>query len=153
MNSLKEGEEVILAFHIAPDIPVIMSSQKQLPGIIVVDLDEEPQVAFESLDIAPVYHMSLIAMRHDVDELDKWCRMATEGGTGDDIRAPLDPYPVVLDYPPVMFPELLYEAYPDAKFVSTVRDPVKWAQSVKNTFYYAKNNGMMHLILPLFKRN
>ncbi|KIJ48058.1 hypothetical protein M422DRAFT_28549 [Sphaerobolus stellatus SS14] len=81
--------------------------------------------------------MSSIVKRGAIDEFDQWRKIALEGGTVDEIRKLLDPYPVVVDYPPIMFPELLYEAYPDAKFILTVRDPIKWTESVKNTFMKA----------------
>ncbi|KIJ48072.1 hypothetical protein M422DRAFT_777946 [Sphaerobolus stellatus SS14] len=93
-------------------------------------------IAFESLGIKPAYHMFSIIKRKSKEEFDQWTKIALEGGTVEEIRTLLDPYPVILDYPAAMFPELVYEAYPDAKFIlaSTVRDPAKWALSVQNTF-------------------
>ncbi|KIJ48069.1 hypothetical protein M422DRAFT_248236 [Sphaerobolus stellatus SS14] len=81
--------------------------------------------AFEALGIEPVYHMISIIRRQATEELDGWRKIALEGGTAEDVRKILDPYAVVLDNPPAMFPELLYEAYPDAKFILTVRDPAE----------------------------
>ncbi|KIJ48068.1 hypothetical protein M422DRAFT_777944 [Sphaerobolus stellatus SS14] len=57
-----------------------------------------------------------------------------EGGTAEDVRRILDLYAIVLDYPAAMFPELSYEAYPDAIFILTIRDLAEWNKSVQNTF-------------------
>ncbi|KIJ48057.1 hypothetical protein M422DRAFT_28548 [Sphaerobolus stellatus SS14] len=118
-----------------------MTANEKLSKIIGLGLGRTGttslQTAFESLGLQPVYHMSTIIERNAIDELDQWRKIGLEGGTEDDIRKLLDSYPVVLDYPPAMYPELLYKTYPDAKFILTVRDPSKWSQSVKNTIMKA----------------
>ncbi|KIJ47992.1 hypothetical protein M422DRAFT_248139 [Sphaerobolus stellatus SS14] len=53
--------------------------------------------------------------------------------TVEDMHNLLDDYGAVLDYRSSMFPEMLYKAYPDAKFILTTRDPVKWEKSMKST--------------------
>lgn len=78
-------------------------------------------------------------------------RSLLEGGDLDLINDILRGYSAVLDQPPALFPETLYKAYPDAKFIlvralleviiyvleqesfQTTRDPVKWEQSMKRT--------------------
>ncbi|KAF8518824.1 hypothetical protein BU17DRAFT_90610 [Hysterangium stoloniferum] len=44
-------------------------------------------------------------------------------------------YHAVLDQPAALFPDELYAAYPDAKFILTTRDPDKWATSTQNTIF------------------
>ncbi|KAF8505130.1 hypothetical protein BU17DRAFT_58014, partial [Hysterangium stoloniferum] len=44
-------------------------------------------------------------------------------------------YHIVLDQPAALFPDELYAAYPDAKFILTTQDPDKWATSTQNTIF------------------
>ncbi|KAL7894366.1 P-loop containing nucleoside triphosphate hydrolase protein [Trichoderma sp. SZMC 28014] len=45
----------------------------------------------------------------------------------------LSGYSALSDIPAIMFSEELVAAYPDAKVILTLRDPVKWFHSVNNT--------------------
>ncbi|KAF8513442.1 hypothetical protein BU17DRAFT_53283, partial [Hysterangium stoloniferum] len=49
----------------------------------------------------------------------------------------LQGYHAVLDQPAALFPGELYEAYPDAKFILTTRDPDKWVTSTQKTIFPA----------------
>ncbi|KIJ46641.1 hypothetical protein M422DRAFT_249797 [Sphaerobolus stellatus SS14] len=97
--------------------------------------------AFESICIKPAYHVTSIIKRKAKGEFDQWRKialgvltiLALKGGTVEEILKLLDPYPVVLDYPAAMYPELLYEAYPRCEIYSG-NDSAKWALSVQNTF-------------------
>ncbi|KIJ48060.1 hypothetical protein M422DRAFT_205687 [Sphaerobolus stellatus SS14] len=96
-------------------------------------------LALKQLGYDPVYHMSTIMRKKDPAEFEKWRRLTTEPATSNDIRALLDDYAAILDYPAIMFPELLYETYPDAKYILTTRDPASWEKSVKSTLLRIKD--------------
>ncbi|KAF8586166.1 hypothetical protein K439DRAFT_1615312 [Ramaria rubella] len=67
------------------------------------------------------------------EDLPTWNKIGDGKGTTRDIHTLCDNYGAVLGYPPAMYPSELYAAYPDAKFILTIRDPAKWEKSIKNT--------------------
>ncbi|KIJ33610.1 hypothetical protein M422DRAFT_264377 [Sphaerobolus stellatus SS14] len=88
--------------------------------------------ALEILGYGPCYHtFSLISS--GVNDLPKWMEIYDKGEDLQIIDSILQGYSSVLDLPAVNFPEALYRAYPNAKFILTTRDPAKWEQSIKQT--------------------
>ncbi|KZV88607.1 hypothetical protein EXIGLDRAFT_751627 [Exidia glandulosa HHB12029] len=67
----------------------------------------------------------------------KWPEVYAKIDNGTITRADWDAlfkdYTATQDYPTCMFPNELLAAYPDAKFVLTVREPQKWFDSTVNT--------------------
>ncbi|GJJ15804.1 hypothetical protein Clacol_010082 [Clathrus columnatus] len=103
--------------------------------------------ALEMLGFGPCYHMKVVLQNQDPNEIKTWtdlgqgnvtsdivavglepiCRLGST--TLDDIRTLLKDYNSIVDYPPAIYYEELYKAYPDAKFILTTREPVKWEAS------------------------
>ncbi|GJJ11087.1 hypothetical protein Clacol_005318 [Clathrus columnatus] len=67
--------------------------------------------ALDTLGFGPCYHMKVVFENHDPEEVKTWINTGQAA---------------------IYFKEL-YQAYPDAKFILTTRDPAKWEASVKNT--------------------
>ncbi|KAF8592224.1 hypothetical protein K439DRAFT_1656249 [Ramaria rubella] len=88
--------------------------------------------AMEMIGFGPCYHFKTIVEAGGKD-LVTWIRIGEGNGTLQDFHTLLDNYTTVLDNPPAMFPQEMYAAYPDAKFILTTRDPAKWEQSMNNT--------------------
>ncbi|KIJ33608.1 hypothetical protein M422DRAFT_264374 [Sphaerobolus stellatus SS14] len=88
--------------------------------------------ALEILGYGPCYHtFSLVSS--GVNDFKKWMKIYDKGEDLEIIDGILQGYSSVLDLPAANFPEALYRAYPDAKFILTTRDPAKWEQSLKHT--------------------
>lgn len=66
------------------------------------------------------------------DHFDAWRRLA-EGAEDPDWPTLFEGYNATISWPACFFYEELMEAYPDAKFILTTRDPESWAESVIRT--------------------
>ncbi|KIJ33593.1 hypothetical protein M422DRAFT_264354 [Sphaerobolus stellatus SS14] len=88
--------------------------------------------ALEILGCGPCYHTSKWMDSRPSDYL-KWVEQYEKGGDPELIDDILQGYVSVLDQPAANFPETLYRAYPEAKFILTTRDPKKWERSMKLT--------------------
>ncbi|KIJ33609.1 hypothetical protein M422DRAFT_264375 [Sphaerobolus stellatus SS14] len=88
--------------------------------------------ALEILGYGPCYHTIKWMESRPSDWL-KWVEQYEKGGDPELIDNILQGYSSVLDQPAANFPETLYRAYPDAKFILTTRDPKKWERSMKLT--------------------
>ncbi|KIJ46145.1 hypothetical protein M422DRAFT_250179 [Sphaerobolus stellatus SS14] len=91
--------------------------------------------ALEILGCGPCYHTS---KRMDSRPSDNYFGKSglgrtLEGGDPELIDDILQGYVSVLDQPAANFPETLYRAYPEAKFILTTRNPKKWERSMKLT--------------------
>lgn len=94
-------------------------------------------VALEHLGFGPCYHMKTILQKQDPNEIKTWFNLGEGSASLDDMRELLKDYNSILDYPAAIYYEKLYEAYPDAKFILTTRDPVKWETSMRATIMKA----------------
>ncbi|GJJ15939.1 hypothetical protein Clacol_010218 [Clathrus columnatus] len=79
-------------------------------------------VALNRLGFGPCYH---ILLRPDNHDLRIWYNVGQD-------------YPVAINF------EKLYKAYPDAKFILTIRDPAKWEASTKETLSKILAPGVNH---------
>lgn len=86
------------------------------------------KVALEMLGTGHGYHMSEVLQ--DPSKAKDWIDAADGNADWDKI---FDGYGSSLDYPGCTFWEELAEHYPDAKIILTVRDPVRWYDSVTET--------------------
>lgn len=66
------------------------------------------------------------------DHFDTWRRLA-EGAEEPDWPTIFEGYNATISWPACFFYKELIEAYPDAKFILTTRDPERWAESVVRT--------------------
>ena len=81
-----------------------------------------------------IYHMAaLVAERTDHHSF--WRKFRDGAANKSEWRKILVDYRGGLDYPISFFYKELMDVYPNAKVLLTVRDPVKWYQSVKNAIY------------------
>ncbi|GJJ10202.1 hypothetical protein Clacol_004428 [Clathrus columnatus] len=77
--------------------------------------------------------MTVLGQNRDVNEVKTWINISKGLTAIDDLRNLLKDYNSITDYPAVIYYDKLYQAYPDAKFILTTRDPAKWEISMKNT--------------------
>ncbi|GJJ13217.1 hypothetical protein Clacol_007468 [Clathrus columnatus] len=88
--------------------------------------------ALTMLGFGPAYHMFEV-LNNDGRDFPAWSRIGDGGSTAADLDDILRGYTSVLDTPPIMYPEELYAAYPNAKYILTLRDPVSFEKSMKST--------------------
>ncbi|GJJ06030.1 hypothetical protein Clacol_000217 [Clathrus columnatus] len=101
------------------------------------------RTALEILGLGPCYHMSTVLQKGNPKDFELWTQIGTgiiilrpgqfEGSDSEIIDKLLGEYRSVLDYPAVLYHEAIYQAYPDAKYILTTRDPSKWEASMNQT--------------------
>ena len=64
-------------------------------------------------------------IQNGVPHVDFWQGMIDNHGKAD-LQGFLSKYQAGVDFPIGAFPKEMYETFPNAKFILTVRDPVKW---------------------------
>jgi Sulfotransferase domain len=89
------------------------------------------KAALETLGFAPCYHMTEV---FEHPEHAGFWEAARQGQTVD-WDALLGDYEAAVDWPACAFYEDLMRRYPDAKVLLSVRDPVPWYESTRNTIY------------------
>lgn len=89
------------------------------------------KAALERLGFDPCYHMTEV-MAHMPQALPLW--QAAVKGKADWAKI-LAGYQSAVDWPVAGFIPELYQAYPDAKFILTLRSPESWAASFSETIY------------------
>jgi len=87
--------------------------------------------AITRLDLGPCHHMEEV-LHHMPVQLPLW-QTAVKGSP--DWAAIFDGYQSAVDWPTAGFFGELSKAYPDAKFILTVRSPESWAASFSETIY------------------
>ncbi|KIJ31966.1 hypothetical protein M422DRAFT_266332 [Sphaerobolus stellatus SS14] len=87
--------------------------------------------ALERLGFGPAYHP--FKMPADRNDREIWARLDEGESDPKLFDQILDGYQSVVDAPAAIKVAEIYAAYPDAKFILTVRDPVKWEKSMKST--------------------
>jgi hypothetical protein len=89
------------------------------------------RLALNQLGFGPCHHMEEV-LHHMPVQVPLWS--AALAGRAD-WRAIYDGYPSAVDWPTAGFFRELYKAYPNAKFVLTLRSPESWTDSFDNTIY------------------
>lgn len=89
------------------------------------------KLAINRLGLGPCHHMEEVLLNRDV-QVPLWA--AAAGGEAD-WAAIYDGYGSAVDWPTAGFFRELAEAYPEARFVLTVRSPESWAASFGETIY------------------
>ena len=87
--------------------------------------------ALNELELGPTHHMEEV-LHHMPVQLPLW-QAALQGNA--DWTAIYKGYQSAVDWPTAGFYRELAKAYPDAKFVLTVRSPESWAESFSETIY------------------
>jgi hypothetical protein len=86
------------------------------------------KLALEQLGFGPAYHwVNLLA---DLDQIDVWNRALDGEGPWEEV---FTGFHSTVDWPGGYFYKELADAYPDAKVLLSVRDPVKWERSFRET--------------------
>ncbi len=88
------------------------------------------KVALDMLGVGPCYHMVNVLAELELVEL--W-QDALEGNA--DWERIFDGFEATVDWPGGFFYKELIEVYPDAKVVLSVRDPVAWERSMRETVW------------------
>ncbi|KAF8576304.1 hypothetical protein K439DRAFT_676858 [Ramaria rubella] len=88
--------------------------------------------ALDMLGFGPCYHMSTIVEGGGKD-FASWSKIGDGDTSNDYLNDILNGFASVADYPAAMYPAELFAAYPDAKYILTVRNPEKWEKSMKDT--------------------
>ena len=103
--------------------------------------------ALEILGFSPCYHM-LSVLEKPSDVL-RWEAIAR--GESRDWRGILAGYQATVDWPAVSFYKELFQEFPDAKVVLSVRDPERWYESSSSTIYQMHKNKLIRspLLSPL----
>ena len=89
------------------------------------------KAALETLGSGPCYHMTEVFAHPEHAEF--W--VAAWRGETVDWDGVLGKYKAAVDWPACTFYEELMERHPDAKVILSVRDPVRWYESVRKTIY------------------
>lgn len=95
------------------------------------------KAALERLGLGPAYHMTEVFKNPPHAKF--WERAAR--GEAVDWRETLDGYGSAVDWPVCSFYEELMSEYPEAKVILTVRDPVRWHESVRTTIFEISSPG------------
>lgn len=103
------------------------------------------KLALERLGFGPCYHMEEV-IRHPA-HVRAW--LAATRGEPVDWRALFSGWGSTVDWPGCAFYGPLAEAFPDAKVVLSVRDPVRWHRSVLDTIRRPTTMFPLRLLLPL----
>ncbi len=94
------------------------------------------KLALEQLGFGPSHHMEEV-LHHMSTQVPLWNK-ALNGQP--DWSAIYKGYVSAVDWPTARFYKELHEAYPDAKFILTYRDPESWASSFGSTIYELLKN-------------
>jgi hypothetical protein len=106
------------------------------------------KIALEKLLGGSCYHMAVV-LEEKPEDIDLW-RKASRGEPVDWVETFHD-HPALVDWPVARFYRELLEAFPDAKFVLTVRDPERWHTSASASIY-AASEVMKRFPTSLFMR-
>jgi hypothetical protein len=103
--------------------------------------------ALEELGFGPCHHMEEVDPL-SAPQLDRWKAAAAGTHDWDELYAG---YRSAVDWPTAAFCTELVAAYPNAKFLLTVRDPESWYESLSRTIYWLiEPGGRPERALPAF---
>uniref|UniRef100_A0A0K2VCV2 Uncharacterized protein n=1 Tax=Lepeophtheirus salmonis TaxID=72036 RepID=A0A0K2VCV2_LEPSM len=90
----------------------------------------------------PCYHMLVFLMEGNSKDTEHWNKAISGKTTKEDWYTFFDKsgYRCAVDYPPSYFYKELFEAYPEAKVVLTVRDVQSWHDSCHSTIFNNHEN-------------
>lgn len=103
------------------------------------------KLGLEQLGLAPCYHM--MEVFQNPDHVPTWD--AAAHGAPTDWRSVLGGYRAAVDWPVCHFWRELAEAFPQAKFLLTERDPQGWYKSISQTIFVAIARGKSQLDDPV----
>jgi hypothetical protein len=103
------------------------------------------KLALEELGLGPCYHW--VNVLADLDQVDLWMRALDGKGPWAEIFAGHD---ATVDWPGGYFYEELIDVYPAAKVLLSVRDPVKWERSFRDTIWTMSHG---ETLMPLLSRS
>ncbi|KAH8806640.1 hypothetical protein DL96DRAFT_628248 [Flagelloscypha sp. PMI_526] len=86
------------------------------------------------LGFGPCYHMTSVIKTGGKD-IDGWTRIQRERPV-ENLKTILSTYKSAADYPIALYPEVCLEAYPNAKYIISVRPVAAWKRSVQNTILW-----------------
>jgi len=90
------------------------------------------RAALKQLLGGDIYHMTtLIEEREDHRPI--WRKIMAGKGTEEDLKSLLRDFRGGVDYPVSFYYKEIMEVFPNGKVLLTVRDPVKWYESVRNS--------------------
>lgn len=87
--------------------------------------------ALEILGFGPCYHMETVIKRPS--NINTWHQISQ--GTPTDWQAVFQGYNATVDFPGSLFYKELLVAFPDAKVIHSVRDPLRWYNSTMTTIF------------------
>ena len=92
------------------------------------------KTAIGQLGLGPCHHMEEV-LHHMPVQLPLWQAAVKADPAKSDFAAIYDGYQSAVDWPTAGFFRELSKAYPEAKFILTVRSPESWAASFSETIY------------------
>jgi len=92
------------------------------------------RLALQKLLKGNIYHMATLAGERPDHQI-QWKKVLAGQNSPDSLKEMMCSYSGGVDYPVSLFYKELMEIYPQAKVLLSVRDPVKWYESVRNTIY------------------
>ncbi|KAH8831706.1 hypothetical protein DL96DRAFT_1588732, partial [Flagelloscypha sp. PMI_526] len=92
------------------------------------------QDAMNTLGFGPCHHMTTILFQKP-ESIPIWTKVHGGEDPVRNLRKAMEEYQSGTDYPIALYPELCLEAFPNAKFVLTVRSSSSWKASVTDTIY------------------
>jgi len=96
------------------------------------------RIALEELLKGDVYHMVTL-LNERPDHLPHWKKALRKETSVEDWQDVMGSYRGGVDFPISLYYQELMEAFPNAKVLLSIRDPVKWYNSVKNSILRANN--------------
>ena len=98
------------------------------------------RVALKTLLHGDVYHMIVVAAvaAERPEHRPLWIQAINKTITKQGWETLLEDYVGGVDYPVSFFYKEILQVYPDAKVVLTVRDPVKWYHSVRESILFVR---------------
>ncbi|XP_023340279.1 uncharacterized protein LOC111710426 [Eurytemora carolleeae] len=92
------------------------------------------RAALQNLLKGKIHHMATV-MSERLDKHDFWKKAVAKQVSTNDWQETLSEYRGGVDYPISFFYKEIMEAFPNAKVLLNVRDPIKWYESVKNSIF------------------
>ncbi len=103
--------------------------------------------ALEALGYVKCYHMEELI--NDPSRLPYWKTLSKTGST--DFQALFEGYQAAVDNPACLFYKEIFDAYPEAKVVLTVRDPEDWYESTSRTIHAVSPTSISDVLKLIYK--
>ncbi|KAH8806641.1 P-loop containing nucleoside triphosphate hydrolase protein [Flagelloscypha sp. PMI_526] len=92
--------------------------------------------AMDVLGFGPCYHMKNV-VQGGATQIDAWMRIHRGDNPVENLKSILSSHKSAADYPIALYPEFCLEAYPNAKYIISVRPAAAWKRSVQYTILWA----------------